>query len=162
MRLSLLLLLALPLAACADDAPEASGEAADTATPEATSGEFTVADARTAPAPAGQNGGVFLTLTGGATADTLVAARFAGAAETQVHEGYETEDGLRGMREVAGVPVPAGGTARLAPGGYHVMLLDLTAPLTLGDTVDVELEMAQAGTVPVRVAVRPVEEVMGR
>ena len=165
MRSALLLLLALAVSACgpdaSPDAPEASGETTETATPEAPAGELTVSNARTVAAPEGRTGGAFMTITGGATADTLLAARFAGAQETQVHESYQTDEGLSDMRRIPGVPIPAGETVELRPGGYHIMLMGLTEPLATGDTIDVELEMAQAGTVPVRVAVRPIEEIRG-
>src|SRR5690606_21752438 len=45
--------------------------------------------------------------------------------------------GMMHMRAVEEIPVPAGGTAVLEPGGYHVMLLDLAAPLEVGDTVEI-------------------------
>jgi copper(I)-binding protein len=48
---------------------------------------------------------------------------------------------------VPALPIPAGGTARLAPGGYHVMLSELSAPLELGQTVPVALVFARSGTV---------------
>jgi copper(I)-binding protein len=148
-----LLALLVPLAACGADPAGA---------PEAASDELTIRDAMTVAAPAGGTGGAFMTVVGGPEADTLVAARFAGAERVEVHEGFETAAGLRRMREVeGGIPVPAGAAVRLQPGGYHIMLMGLTAPLAVADTVTVEVEMARAGTVPVRVAVRPVEE-LGR
>ena len=146
MRLALLPLLVL--AACQADAP---APAASVAVP---SGAVTVSDPFTPAAPEGGTGGVFMTVTGGAEPDTLVGVRFAGAEAVQVHETYAAEGGMRGMREVpAGVPVPAGQTVRLEPGGYHVMLLGLRGPLAEGDSVDLEVEFARAGPVPVRVGV---------
>lgn len=92
-----------------------------------------------------------MAVTGGAEPDTRVDARSADAREVQV---YEAEGGMRGTREVpTGIPAPAGGTVRLAPGGHHVMLLGLHRPLAEGDSLDLEVELAQAGTVPVRVGV---------
>ena len=58
------------------------------------------------------------------------------------------------MRAAAGVPVPAGETARLSPGGHHVMLVGLDRALAEGDSLDVEVELAQAGTLAMRVPVR--------
>ena len=149
----------LALAACqADDpapTPAPGATASETAAPAAVaSGPVAVSDAFTPAAPQGGTGGVFMTVVGGAEPDTLVGARFEGAQDVQVHETYDAGDGLRGMREVpAGVPVPAGATVRLAPGGYHVMLLGLSRPLAEGDSLDLVAEFARAGAVPVRVAV---------
>ncbi len=43
----------------------------------------------------------------------------------------------------------------LRPGGLHVMLIDLTAPLQPGQTIPLTLRFEKAGEVTVQVAVRP-------
>ena len=43
------------------------------------------------------------------------------------------------MRAVTALDLPAGKAVELKPGGYHVMLLDLKAPLKEGDAVDLSL-----------------------
>ncbi|MEZ5257207.1 MAG: copper chaperone PCu(A)C [Ilumatobacteraceae bacterium] len=63
------------------------------------------------------------------------------------------EMGEMTMREVESIALPAGETVSLQPGGYHVMLLDLPAPLELGQTFTLELTFEKAGTVPVEVTV---------
>lgn len=54
-----------------------------------------------------------------------------------------SEDGDHGgmmeMQEVESIPVPAGETVNLEPGGYHVMLADLVEDLAVGDTVQLTL-----------------------
>lgn len=77
-------------------------------------------------------------------------------------EGEEvSEDTMAGdmsgemtMRPVSSVALPAGETVMLMPGGYHIMLLDLAAPLEVGQTFDVTLTFANAGTQVVTVEVR--------
>ena len=156
---SLGLALALGLTACQSEAPPdasappAAASSAAGARGGEPGGTVAVTDPFVSAAPAGGTGGVFLTLTGGAQPDTLVGVRSDVAERAEVHETYAV-DGLRGMREVGSLAVPAGATVALAPGGYHVMLLGLTEALATGDTVDVELEFARAGTVPVRVPVQ--------
>lgn len=66
------------------------------------------------------------------------------------HDGM----GMMGMREVARVPIPAGGTIALEPGGYHLMLLDLATDLAPGDTFEVTLEFERAGQRTVTAEVR--------
>ena len=68
------------------------------------------------------------------------------AAMTQVHETLMNADGTMGMQEIASVPMTANTPLALAPGGYHVMLLDLIAPLEIGTTVSVTLTFASGGT----------------
>lgn len=59
------------------------------------------------------------------------------------------------MREMAnGLPLPAGETVPLEPGGYHLMLMELVEPLEVGDTVELVLSLETAGEVPVTVEVR--------
>jgi periplasmic copper chaperone A len=61
--------------------------------------------------------------------------------------------GMMKMQPVAEIPLPAGETVALEPGGLHVMLLDLPQPLTTGSTVEFTLtfERAPAQTVSAEV-----------
>jgi copper(I)-binding protein len=63
-------------------------------------------------------------------------------------------DGMMSMREVASIPVPAGEQVVLEPGGYHIMLIDLTAPLVEGETIQLALQFEKAGMVMVTAEVR--------
>lgn len=68
-----------------------------------------------------------------------------------------TQDTMVGemtMRPVSSVALPAGEMVQLMPGGYHIMLLDLAAPLEVGQTFDVTLTFANAGAKVVTVEVR--------
>ena len=160
MRLLLALTLVLSLAACQPDADDAApAETPTGAETPPTSSAVTVRDPFVTAAPEGGTGGVFLTLVGGAEADTLVGARSSAAARVEVHETYDGGDGLRGMREVeGGLAVPTGSTVELRPGSYHIMLIGLTRTLAEGDTLDLDLDMARAGAVPVRVPVRSLRD----
>jgi copper(I)-binding protein len=48
------------------------------------------------------------------------------------------------MAAVPSLNVPAGGAVELKPGGYHVMLMDLKAPLTDKATVPITLTFENA------------------
>ncbi|MEO0556926.1 MAG: copper chaperone PCu(A)C [Bacteroidota bacterium] len=163
LRRSLLLLPALLLAACQTDTPADPSETTEITPPmdaSSTPDALSVSDPFTAAVPAQGTGGVFLTLTGGPTPDTLIGASFAGAEQVEVHETYDTEDGLRGMREAeGGIPVPAASTVELAPGGYHIMLINLAEAATEGDTLDLTLEFTQAGPLEVRVPVLGLDQI---
>ena len=56
---------------------------------------------------------------------------------TMTHEG-----GVMKMRAVDAIPVAAGKTVDLSPGGYHVMLMDLAQPLKEGEKVPLTLTFA--------------------
>jgi copper(I)-binding protein len=65
-----------------------------------------------------------------------------------------TGGGMMTMSPVEEIPVPAGETVSLAPGGYHIMLLDLVAPLEMGSTIEIILTFENAGEMVVEAEVR--------
>lgn len=100
--------------------------------------------------PNAKAGGGFVIIenTGGAD-DRLVAASAPVSARTELHE-MAVVDGIMKMREMAdGIPVPAGATVELKPGGLHVMFMGLAEPLKEGGRVPVTLTFEKAGTVTV-------------
>jgi copper(I)-binding protein len=124
------LLFAVALLALAACSP--GGAAPEPATVEA-------ADAICRPTPTGrQMTGCYLTLTT-ATADRLVSVSSDKANMVQIHES-RIESGMMMMNELRdGLPLPAGETVALAPGGNHLMLMGVAEPLVAGDTVALTL-----------------------
>jgi periplasmic copper chaperone A len=57
------------------------------------------------------------------------------------------------MRPIAGVTIPEGQKVALKPGGMHVMLIGLKAPLRQGQTFPLTLTFAKAGPETVTVVV---------
>jgi copper(I)-binding protein len=100
-------------------------------------------------------GAVYLEVTS-PVADELVGATVEPsiAAAVQVHRTAVDAAGAATMSEQAALPVPADGTLALEPFGDHLMLVDLAAPLTTGETFDLTLQFATAGDVTVPVEVR--------
>ncbi len=114
--------------------------------------------ARRAPSGHGQgqagNGAVYMTVTNrGGEADALVSATSDAARIVELHE-VKHEGGVMAMRPIPRMPLPAGGTLELKPGGYHVMLLGLTRDLHAGDTVKVTLTFEKAAPMTIEAAVR--------
>ena len=87
--------------------------------------------------------------------DTLISVNSAVARLTQIHESYETEDGMTGMRERREVIIPAGENVVFKQGGLHVMMMDLREDLSAGDSVGVDLELKLAGRVSRLLPVQP-------
>ena len=77
--------------------------------------------------------------------DTVQVASIPVAASVAIHETKE-EAGIVTMRPVESPAIPAGGTLEMAPGGTHLMLNGLAAPLKAGETVEITLAFAKAGT----------------
>ena len=80
------------------------------------------------------------------------------ARKTELHTMTMT-NGVMKMRQVdGGIAIPAGATIHLAPGGDHVMLIGLNAPLMVGESYAVTLVFQSAGKVTVTgIAKRPSE-----
>jgi periplasmic copper chaperone A len=117
--------------------------------------DITVDDpfARASAGPA-KAGAAFMTLKNtGPTGDVLTGASAPVAQQAELHAHIKDGDVMR-MREVEQVDVPAGGTVRLEPGGLHVMLIGLKAPLKEGETFPLTLTFAKAGTMTVQVPVK--------
>lgn len=89
------------------------------------------------------------------TADTLLSISSDVAQLLEIHESFEGEDGMMGMREIEGLEIPAGSVIHLEPGGYHVMLMRLNRDLEVGQTFEMTLHFAQKGDETVEVSVRP-------
>jgi periplasmic copper chaperone A len=104
-------------------------------------------------AMAGHTGVVYLTITDSGAPDKLLAVASPIATKAELHESF-TDNGVAKMREVADLPVQPGKPVTLAPGGYHIMLMDLKQPLQQGDSFPVTLNFAKAGQVTTTVTVQ--------
>ncbi len=90
----------------------------------------------------------------GSVADALVGASTDVAKVVEIHN-MTMENGVMRMFPVEQIEIPAGGTAELQPGGFHVMLIDLNKDLNAGDTVDLTLKFASGKEINVAA---PVEQ----
>ena len=103
-------------------------------------------------AMAGHTGVVYLTISDTGVPDTLTGAATPVAARADLHETIN-DHGVMKMRSVAALTVAPGKPVTLAPGGYHIMLMDLKQPLKEGDSFPVTLNFARSGQVTTTVTV---------
>jgi copper(I)-binding protein len=90
----------------------------------------------------------------GLAPDRLKSARTPKAKSVELHQTTMTADGVMQMRQVDdGLPVEAGSSLVLKPGGAHFMLLGLEDALEGGQELILTLEFANAGVVDVVVPV---------
>lgn len=122
--------------------------------PAASTTPLTVVDAWARPAGIGGESAAYLTITNPGAADTLLSVRCAIAASTVLHQTATDSSGMTGMSMLDNLPVPAGATVRLEPGGTHVMIGNLAQPLVIGRTVELRLVFEHAGEIVVPVAIR--------
>ena len=83
--------------------------------------KVTVTDAWFRALPSGLPAGGYFTLhNGGATGLAVTGAHSQSCGTLMLHQSTDM-GGMSGMDMVEKVPLPAGGTVRFAPGGYHLM-----------------------------------------
>ena len=143
----------LALSACSK-APEAAVENPPPA-PAPISTSVTVSEPWAAITPAGAKvgAGYFTVVNPGAAADKLIGVASARAKSVELHE-MKMDGAMMSMRPVpGGVEIPAGGTVKFAPGGYHLMFMDIDAPFTEGQEVPVTLTFEKTGAVEVSLKV---------
>jgi hypothetical protein len=111
-----------------------------------------------APAPGQKVAGAYMEIVA-RTPMVLTGVASPAAASVELH-GTSMEDGVMRMRPVGRIELPAGATVKLAPGGLHVMLVDLRQPLKPGDKVPLTLtvqrsDFASRSVFTVQAEVRP-------
>ncbi len=114
-----------------------------------TLGNLTIsgAFARSSPMMA-QAGAGFMTIANGGEADKLVAAKSGVSEIVELHTHVE-ENGMKAMRKVDFIDVPANGMVELKPGSYHVMFINLKERLQMGAKVEVTLVFEKSGEVTI-------------
>jgi len=131
---------------------------APAAAEEVRAGDIVITQAWSRATPGGAKvGGGFLTIENkGTTADRLIGGSAEIAGKVQVHE-MSMNNGVMTMRPLdKGLVIEPGQTVKLAPGGYHLMLLGLKSPLKQGEKVPLTLEFEKAGKVSLSLDVQGV------
>ncbi len=149
---------ALALAGCAEPPAPANTGPESATTPAATVVALSVADGWTRATPAGATaaGGFFTINNPTAETDRLVSVASARSPRVEMHE-MANANGVMQMRQVQAIDVPSTGTVQLAPGGLHLMFMDLPAGFAVGETVPVQLTFERTGVVNVNLEVRALE-----
>lgn len=126
--------------------------AALTASCAAPSPKIDVSDAwARATAPGQSSAAVYATIRNRGDADRLVEVS-SGVGAAMLHRS-DHQGGVARMRMLSEMAIPADGSVALAPGGTHVMLTGLGAPLAVGAEFPLTLRFAKAGQRSVTVAV---------
>jgi copper(I)-binding protein len=111
---------------------------------------------RATPKGASVAGGYMKITNTGTTPDRLTGGATAAAKRFEIHE-MRMDGGVMKMRELRdGLEIPPGATVELKPGSYHVMMMNLSKPLTKGDRVKASLTFEKAGKVDIEFAVEAV------
>jgi len=106
-----------------------------------------------ATAKSAKTGAAYLMISNsGTTDDKLVDVKSDVSKKTQIHQS-SMENEMMKMEHVDAVAIPAGGKAELKPGGYHIMLMGLKAPLEVDAKFPLTLVFEKNGEVTVDVVV---------
>ena len=106
-----------------------------------------IAWARASAGPA-RNGAAYVTLRGNQMSDSLIGVTSEAAEKAELHT-HINDGNVMKMRHVEAISVDAGAIVKMAPGGLHIMLMGLKAPLIKGTTLPLTLIFAKGGDVRV-------------
>jgi len=112
--------------------------------------------ARASATPQAKSAVAYITLENrGGEADRLLSVATDRAAMAHLHDTKSVE-GVVSMEPVEALDVPPGQTVAMKPGGLHIMLMGLKAPLQKGSKLTLELSFEKAGKITVEVPVEGV------
>lgn len=115
--------------------------------------DVTVKDAfaRASATPTATTGAIYLTIASPEN-DRLIAVFSPAGAMAHIHESKD-ENGIMKMEMLESLDLAAGSETVMAPGGLHIMLMGLKAPLKKGESLPLELTFEKAGVVSLMVPV---------
>ncbi|MSO69202.1 MAG: copper chaperone PCu(A)C [Alphaproteobacteria bacterium] len=103
--------------------------------------------------PGAPNGAAYLVIENKSAApDRLIGAATPRAAKVEFH-GHEMEGEMMAMRQREAIDLAAKDIVAFEPGGLHLMLLKLTAPLKDGERFPLTLRFENAGDISIEVVV---------
>ena len=91
----------------------------------------------------------------GSADDRLIAVETPVAAVAELHTTEHGADGVARMIRQDGITIPAGDIVALEPGGFHIMLMGLTRPLTEGELHPVTFIFERAGRIETTFQIDP-------
>lgn len=142
------LAVTLALSACSGSTPAADPSSSAPTGPAADA--VVVEDAWVKAADSGMSAAFGVVRNTGDHDVTVEGATSSAATGIELHETVDDGTGAMVMQEKeGGFTVPAGGELILEPGGNHLMLMGLTAPVEAGDEVDLTLTFDDGSTLAV-------------
>lgn len=119
-------------------------------------GALEVRDAWAAATPGGVDvaAGYMTIANGTASDDRIIAASSPRAASVDIHEMNMEGDVMRMRAVEGGLPIAAGQSVSLGPGGFHLMFNGVTAPFVEGEDVPLTLTFEKAGAFELSLPVR--------
>ena len=106
------------------------------------------------PAPMGMTGGVYVTIENGTDqTQQLIGATTDAAASVEIHQTQITND-IASMKPFDSIDIAAGETLKIAPRGYHLMLVNLKRDLSWADSFPITLNFTSGEQISVDVTIQ--------
>ncbi len=163
---ALIMLMALSVAlvavACGgdDDEDDANGDSTPAVTDGTRIGNLTISGEWVRPTT-NEVSAAYLTVHNSGEADALIKASTPLTSTVQLHEVITEGSSSKMQEKPGGFPVPADGMLELKPGSFHIMMMDLKAPIEIGQTVSLTLTFEKAGEVTIETPVKAAPDMGG-
>ncbi|MEQ8206613.1 MAG: copper chaperone PCu(A)C [Woeseia sp.] len=102
--------------------------------------------------PGARTGAAYFVLRNNGVADRLIGVKSPAAAKSEIHT-HVADGGMMRMQHVPVLDIAAGSDVEFGPGGLHVMLMGLRAPLRAGEELVLSLVFEHAGEVEVTIGI---------
>ncbi len=97
--------------------------------------------------PGANNSAIFMNIKNNSDADVkLIEVKSSVCKSTEMHT-HKHENGMKSMVQVPDIEIAKKSETKLAPGGLHVMLMELNHPLKEGDKVDLWMKFNNGETI---------------
>lgn len=119
--------------------------------------EIITSDAYVRAVPAGfENTALFVKITNRNNSDVYLTKAVSSIADNVELHNHVNNDGAMMMRPVEQIKIGGTQTVELAPGGYHIMLIDLKRDLEVGENIEVDLSFSDGTKVELEAPVKKV------
>jgi copper(I)-binding protein len=118
-------------------------------------GEVTIIDAWARPANLGDNSAIYLKINNpGPRTDSLIEVDTDVAAQAELHQSEMDDLGVMSMHHQNHIDIPPDSQIEFAPGGLHVMLIDLEQDLQLGDSIQVTFKFQNSDDITLDIPIK--------
>lgn len=148
---------ALLLSGCAGDSTGSAGQSAGAASSPGSDCALVVSDAWVKAADSGMTAAFGTITNGGADEEVVTSATSDAAGRMEIHEVVDVDGAMVMRPKDGGLVIAAGASATLAPGGDHLMLMELPAPIEPGVDVSIVLQCRDGGTAAFTAVAKPFE-----
>jgi copper(I)-binding protein len=111
-----------------------------------------IQDAWVRPADAGMNTAIYFVINNTGEQDRLLKAETIVAEMTEIHISYLDDSSVMRMEKQESVMIPANQKLAFEPGGLHVMLINLSRDIKIGDQVQLRLHFENKGEITIDVS----------